>query len=224
MIQPGRVQCHQPGGPGLGNWDGRHTTKTASAGIINGALNDNRGDALNKVVAPNDLPHSMMSQRCNATPGAGSIFMPPIATNERDLTWLQVLSVWIESDLPSYQTFAAWQQSKFGSTVSPNAQPTANPDGDFNDNRTEFLVGTDPNSALQAWTYSAAVSGGNVTLTFPRVSNRRFQVEVSSDLQTWSLWDVPANVPSYSATGFVDTMTGPAGVAPQFFRFEIDSP
>ncbi len=105
-----------------------------------------------------------------------------------------------------------------------SAQPTANPDGDFNDNRTEFLVGTNPNSASEAWTYFVTTSGGSVTLTFPRVANRRFQVQVSTDLQTWSLWDVPANAPSYSATSFMDTMMGPAAGAPQFFRFEIDLP
>ena len=217
-------QCHQPGGPGLGNWDARHATKTVNAGIVNGFLNDNRGNVSNRVVVPGDLGHSVMYQRLNDNPGAGSIFMPPVATNERDLNSIQLLSDWIQTVLPSFQTFAQWQQANFGSTSAPAAQPTANPDGDFNDNRTEFLVGTNPNSAAEAWTYFVTTSGGNVTLNFPRVANRRFQVQVSTDLQNWSLWDVPANAPAYSATSFVDTMTARASGAPQFFRFEIDSP
>jgi hypothetical protein len=63
-----------------------------------------------------------------------------------------------------------------------------------------------------------------VTLTFPRVANRRFQVQVSTDLQTWSLWDVPQNAATYSASSVVDNMTGPVPSDPAFFRFEIDSP
>ena len=218
------AQCHQPGGPALGNWDARITTKTENAGIVRGALNDNLGDAANRVIVPNDLPHSNLYQRINAVPGAGTIHMPPIASSERDLTGIQLISDWIQQSLPAYQTFAEWQLAKFGSTSLPAAQPAANPDGDFNDNRTEFLVGTNPNSASEAWTYFATTSGGSVTLSFPRVANRRFQVQVSSDLQTWSLWDVPANAFGYSATSFMDTMTGPASGAPQFFRFEIDLP
>jgi glucose/arabinose dehydrogenase/mono/diheme cytochrome c family protein len=218
------AQCHQPGGPALGNWDARYTTKTANAGIVNGPLNDNLGDANNRVVVPNDLSHSVLYQRINAVPGPGTIHMPPIASNERDLTSIQLIADWIQLALPTYQTFAQWQLLKFGSTSAPNAQPAANPDGDFNNNRTEYLVGTDPNSPLEAWTYSVGASGGNVTLTFPRIANRRFQAMVSTDLQTWSLWDVPANAPTYSATSIMDSMTGPAAAGPQFFRFEIDLP
>ncbi len=218
------AQCHQPGGPALGNWDARYSTKTVNAGIVNGSLNDNLGDANNRVVVPGDLPHSVLYQRINATPGTGTIHMPPIASNERDLVSIQLISDWITTALPSYQTFAQWQLANFSSISDPKAQPTANPDGDFNDNRTEYLVGTDPNSPLQAWTYSVTLAGGNATLHFPRVANRRFQVEVSSDLQNWTLWDVPANAPSYSATSLMDTITGPADAEPQFFRFEIDQP
>jgi uncharacterized repeat protein (TIGR03806 family) len=218
------AQCHQPGGPALGSWDARHSIKTANAGIVNGSLSNNLGDSNNRVVVPGDLAHSVMYQRINAAPGTGTIHMPPIASNERDLVSIQLIADWIQLALPTYQTFAQWQVAKFGSTSTPNAQPTANPDGDFNDNRTEYLVGTDPNSPLQAWTYSSALNGGFVTLTFPRVANRRFQVQVSPDLQNWSLWPVTGNAPSYSATSFMDTITGPADEGPQFFRFEIDQP
>src|SRR4051794_1840645 len=38
------VQCHQPGGAALGNWDARPTTPTDQAKMINGVLADNRGN------------------------------------------------------------------------------------------------------------------------------------------------------------------------------------
>ena len=101
-----------------------------------------------------------------------------------------------------------------------SAQPTANPDGDFNGNRTEFLVGTNPNSASEARTYLVAT--GAMRRSRTRTSPTALQV--STDLQTWSLWDMPANAPGYSATCFMDTMMGAAAGAPQFFRFELELP
>lgn len=88
------VQCHQPGGAALGNWDARYSTPTGSAGILNGTLIDSRGDAANRVIAPLDPAHSVMLARIS-TRGSGQ--MPPLASTELDSANIALLSAWINS-------------------------------------------------------------------------------------------------------------------------------
>jgi glucose/arabinose dehydrogenase len=88
------VQCHQPGGPAQGTWDARPSTPFAAAGILNGALNNSRGDAANKVIAPGDLAHSMIFKRLEARDAPR---MPPLATNELDPSARTLLREWIST-------------------------------------------------------------------------------------------------------------------------------
>ncbi len=88
------VQCHQPGGAALGNWDARIATPTASTGLINGTLIDNRGDTANRVIAVADPAHSVMLARIS-TRGPGQ--MPPLASNELDTVNIALLTSWINA-------------------------------------------------------------------------------------------------------------------------------
>ncbi len=63
--------------------------------------------------------------------------------------------------------FQAWQVQYFGSTTNPAAAPTADPDGDGQDNLAEFLAGTNPtNSASSLRITSIATQGGDVQVTW----------------------------------------------------------
>ena len=88
------VQCHQPGGVVQGLWDARPTTATPAAGLVNGNLVANRGDAAAKVVVPGDAAHSMLLKRIVAD---GVPRMPPLATNELDPAAQKLLTEWIQS-------------------------------------------------------------------------------------------------------------------------------
>ena len=88
------VQCHQPGGAALGNWDARYSTPTANAGLLNGALIDSWGDPANRVITPLDPAHSVMLARISVR-GAGQ--MPPLASNELDTANIALLTAWINS-------------------------------------------------------------------------------------------------------------------------------
>ena len=220
------VQCHQPGGPAVGNWDARPTIPTDSANLISGVLVNSLGDAANLWAVPGDAPaligtatHSMVLKRLR---GDGVPRMPPLATSERDLAAEQLLRDWINLDLPSRLSLAQWQTLHFGSPGATNAALTADPDKDGQRNDLEFMTGSDPMDAAGLWTPTLQTAGSNYQLTFPHTAKRAFLIETSTDLQAWSLWDVPDNKLEYRATTLPRTVTGPMDAsAARFFRFRI---
>ena len=93
-------QCHQPGGPsGLATWDARITTPTALAGLINGPLFDNFGNAANHVITPLSPSNSVLLTRIS-TRDLGtlpSIQMPPLDSNLADTQAVVLVTQWIGS-------------------------------------------------------------------------------------------------------------------------------
>jgi glucose/arabinose dehydrogenase len=216
------VQCHQPGGAALGNWDARATTPTDSANMINGVLADNRGDPQNKFVVPGDTSHSMALNRIE---GNGVPRMPPLDSNELDPNAIQLLTDWITQALPQRQSFADWQIQHFGSTSNPSAAADADPDGDGQTNYQEFLAYTDPNSAASASPLPNVLgNNGQLQLSFVQPANRSAVVETSFDLATWTLWDVSGNSPMYPAQAMQRTLAIPPGPGQEFFRLRLSEP
>jgi glucose/arabinose dehydrogenase/mono/diheme cytochrome c family protein len=216
------VQCHQPGGAALGNWDARPTTPTDSAKMINAVLADNRGDPANKFVVAGDTEHSMALKRIQ---GNGVPRMPPLATNELDPGGIQLLTDWITQDLPQRQSFSEWQIAHFGSTGNPAADPNADPDGDGRSNLTEFFTGTDPNDAA-SFSLDPTLIGanGHLQLNFMQPANRSAIVETSTDLAAWTLWDVPGNGPSFPSTSQMRTLSVALDADRKFFRLRLSEP
>jgi mono/diheme cytochrome c family protein len=86
------VQCHQPTGGSQGSFDTRPFIPLDAAGIINGPLNNTRGDPRNKVIVPSDLAHSMILERLE---GKDAPRMPPLATSELDPGAHNLIRAWI---------------------------------------------------------------------------------------------------------------------------------
>ncbi len=86
------VQCHQPGGAGLGSWDARITTPLTNAGIINGPLIDNLGDPNNRVIIPGMQSNSATYSRMASF---GAKHMPPLATSVLNTEAISLLDQWI---------------------------------------------------------------------------------------------------------------------------------
>ncbi len=86
--------CHRPGGPGLGIWDGRYETPMASQNIVGGAVNNTLGIDGALEVAPRDIWRSVMHVRMSST---GSFKMPTIDRNVNDAAALAALTQWIDS-------------------------------------------------------------------------------------------------------------------------------
>jgi glucose/arabinose dehydrogenase len=217
------VQCHQPGGGATGNWDARPGTPTDLAGIINGILNNQGGNPDARFIVAGNLSHSMVLRRLR---GDGVPRMPPLATSERDLAAEQLISDWITQTLPSRQSYAQWQIANFGSTTAPAAQRQADPDLDGDTNAAEFLRGSNPNTpgAPLSSAISMQTSGNQFTLQFQQPANRAALIETTTDFQTWSLWNVPGNIPSYPATNILRTVSGPIDAANRFFRLKLSEP
>ncbi len=223
------VQCHQPNGPAQGNWNALATTPTDLAGLINGALINNFGDAAARVLVPGDAPpfgqstHSMMLRRIR---GDGVPRMPPLATFERNLAAEQLLTDWLTVSLPLRQSFAQWQQTNFGSTTAPEAQVNADPDSDGSSNSTEYLTGSSPNAPtppIQSGVMMSAI-GGNFMLQFQHLANRSCMIETTTDFESWSLWNVPGNAPLFPATDTLRTLVGPMDVPNRYFRLKFSQP
>jgi PKD repeat protein len=100
--------------------------------------------------------------------------------------------------ITAYTAFQSWQILHFGSTTNSAAAPTADPDGDGQNNQAEFQAGTDP---LNSSDYLHIVSVFNIPgadiVTWTSVTSKTYQAEISLDL-TGGIW---SNVGSALAAG-----------------------
>jgi hypothetical protein len=152
--------------------------------------------------------------------------MPPLATALIDQQATNLLTAWISTELTNHQSFAQWQVTWFGSTNNPSADPNADPDGDGANNYYEFLTQTSPISNSPPWTITFDADASSAAVSFLRIANMGFLVYTSTNFTDWTVWDVPANRLWYSASNFIDTISGPvtAGEANRFFRVQIIPP
>lgn len=220
------AQCHQPGGSGLGKFDARLFTPLSSAGLVNGPLNRDDGNASNKVVVPASLDHSMMLNRISTlNPGRR---MPPLATTLLDTQAVALVSLWITHQLSGYRTFAQWQMEYFRSTNAPAAQLSADPDNDRAGNFAEYLTGTAPDNPASVWRTGIERNGPGVNLVYPRLVNRGIEWQWSTNpaaAGAWQFLNVPANRPFIAATGGVTRMPAAITNAPAtYYRARVFEP
>jgi mono/diheme cytochrome c family protein len=219
------ASCHLPGGPGRGNFDARPFRATSASGFIDGPLFENFGNPANRAIVSGSLSNSMILTRLT-TPGIGR--MPPLGSSVLDTQAIALVSRWITNALPSSVSFTNWQLLHFGSTNSPDALASADPDGDRARNYLEWLTSTGPTNALDFCQATMLRTGAVASITYPRQANRGFEVEWTTNLFATNLWRalaVPQNRPFFAATngtGVVDDVitNGPA----RFYRVRVYEP
>lgn len=214
--------CHQPGAPGLGLFDARISIPTSEAGIVKGRLNDSKGIPENRVIRPGWLDFSALYQRVS-TRGVGQ--MPPISRTMLDLDAIGLLRRWITGESLQFQTFEAWQVGNFDDNEGPEAARFADPDHDGAVNYLEFLLGSSPVLSLSPWRIGLSVTDDLVTVTYPALANRGFEVQGTinpADPGSWQPLDVPGNEPFFSSTNrtvVVHERLEPQ--APKFYRVRV---
>jgi hypothetical protein len=154
--------------------------------------------------------------------------MPPVGTTVLDAQAIQAVSRWITNELANYQSFADWQVQYFGSTNAPAAAATADPDMDRGSNFQEYLTGTNPTNALDAWGIGIAQTGGMAEIIFPRIANRGFEAQCATILSSntsWQFLNVPQNRPFFSATNTETRIPDPITNAPaKSYRVRVYEP
>ncbi|MBC8002272.1 MAG: PQQ-dependent sugar dehydrogenase [Opitutaceae bacterium] len=217
------VQCHQPGGGALGNWDARISNPLSLSGLVNGPLVNTTTDPANRVIVPGDTVHSMLLSRISLR---GSGQMPPLASTILDTNAIALITAWINSDLPSYQTYVQWQIARFGSTDAPKSAPDEDFDGDRSSNHQEYLVGTNPLLATDVWTLSLTASNGLARIGFPRIANRGFDLQGATTVTgPWLSLDLPANRPLPAAVTSLAVVEDSATNTPsKFYRARVFEP
>jgi len=193
----------------------------AQTHLINGTLDNNGGDLLNKLIVPGDTNHSVLLRRVAAD---GFSRMPPLATHQLDPGAISLLTQWITSELTNRQDFAQWQIANFGSTNNPNAASGADPDNDGGNNYYEFLTMTSPVTNSGLWKIDVSTAGTNVSVNLLRLANRGFVIESSGNLFNWAPWDVPGNQLFFGASTQPTSVVGPLLPTNQFFRVRIFEP
>ena len=213
-------QCHQPGAPAPGHFDARASTPTDLASLINGILVNDLGDEANRFLVPGDAAHSVVLKRLQ---GTGSLRMPPLSSNEVDPQAVDLLTQWINLS-PARQSFPSFQELHFGSKVSPEAQPLADPDQDGLGNRLEYLLGSNPLRPDAAMGPEVSYQSGSFSLSFEQPANRAVLIETSTDLVDWTRWQEPENLITFPATTQIRYFEGSVENPRRFFRVQFQAP
>ncbi|MFD0895584.1 PQQ-dependent sugar dehydrogenase [Luteolibacter ambystomatis] len=209
--------CHQQGGAGP-SWDGRAKLTLEETGLIHGIVSvpQNPGDEL---IAPADSTHSAVLSRMSVTNGYSR--MPPLASNVIDQDAINLVTEWIQSELPSRPLYDTWR-GQFFASGNPLGAKDQDPDGDGLTNYQEYLLGSSPLAPNGGWQATVDTQAGK--LKFIRKAYRNYKIESSDDLLNWNTWDVPQTSGLYKTS---DTMTevplNPADTR-KFFRFKVSEP
>ncbi len=210
--------CHQAGGSVSGFWDGRAHLTLEQTGLIHGNALSNGGNPLNKYIVPGDTTHSIVLNRMAASNGFGR--MPPLGSSELDPANIQLITEWINSDLPNRPLYDQWRDGFFAGN-DPAGIKTADPDGDGVNNYDEYLLGSSPVTGSGAWQASIA----NGSLQFLRKSHRYYAIETSDDLGNWQPWSIPEIDSAYQSSDTLTEIPLPADPGGRkFFRFEVSEP
>jgi hypothetical protein len=169
-------------------------------------------------VVPGDTTHSVVLQRIAGSNGFSR--MPPLATHEVDHASITLVTDWINQSLANRKSYNQWRLENFASTTSLEGVGNMDPDGDGVSNHSEFLGGTLPLNGASLLIPQMNLLSGQASLNFTIPANRSVQVEKSTDLSHWSLWDIPANN-GLAQPGGASTISGSSESGSQFYRLKI---
>ncbi len=210
------VSCHQPGAVASSSWDARPHIGLLETGLVEGLPLNYGGDSDRRLIKPGELDLSVLLSRLSENHGFTR--MPNVATNELDQGGINLITEWIDSVTTG---FVLWQDDTFADPESLEADPQSDPYLDEQTNTFKYLVSTDALDAGSVWQLDALVDRDQVTLTVPVTQNRSYEIQVSDDLENWSVWPTPGN-PFQVGEELVASVpvTGPYA-SNRFFRVQV---
>lgn len=212
-------QCHQPGGAAPSTWDARGHIALDETGLLNGPAERDGSDPANRLIVPGDAGHSILLQRIKA--GNGFTRMPPIGSHVLDQTAIDLVTAWINQELPQRILYSDWRYNFF-TPNNPDGDRGADPDGDGLTNFEEFLQGSSPLVKSKRWQASIQNQSPLLKLGFLRQPHRGYLIETSTDLNHWALWNHPANTLRYPpAEEWSEFSIDPAEDRSRFFRVKM---
>jgi hypothetical protein len=219
------VHCHQPSGPGRSVWDARIGQPRSLTGLIDGAVVHGSLSPDDRLVKPGSLEYSVLWQRLSQL---NERHMPPLATTVLNTQALALLSGWITNDLPSYESFADWQNRHFPEAAATERGATADPDGDGADNSLEYLIGTDPLRQSFGLKVSLERQLDRTLLRFPRYANVLSELQYSDnpgDPDSWQPLNAPSNRPFFPAASSEALIEDSSGnITTRFYRVLVRAP
>ncbi len=126
-----------------------------------------------------------------------------------------------EASATPLTAFQQWQIQYFGSTGNPAAAPDADPDGDGQNNQSEFAAGTIPTNPTSVFKATILPLGDDFTITWPSVPGIPYIVEWTPVLTNgWQpLSTVTGAASPAVTTSFTDTSA--TGATQRFYRVHI---
>jgi hypothetical protein len=139
--------CHQPGGPGRGDWDGRFITPLSLSYVINGNVIDDLGVPGSKILVAGSTNLSVMYKRITdmfAEHSPAEYHMPPIATKEQNENAVVLIESLIMSLVERTNYYIGTSGNSY-SEFSPENRINDNPPGShLNLDDDFYLAGTYP--------------------------------------------------------------------------------
>ncbi len=165
-----------------------------------------------------DLIEGQLAVTPHATPGVTNVCNGPMtifltASNITTALLNQTMYDAISNEVlqaSATVTFSAWLEQYFGCTNNnAAAAPQADPDGDGQDNYTEFLAGTDPTTSASAFRlFAAAPEGHDVHVSWMCGGGRTNVLQTTTNLDgTWTDVSPPIILAGSgdSSTNFLDS-------------------
>jgi hypothetical protein len=210
--------CHNPSGSAPAEWDTRAAIPLFRTGLINGALQRGGLDPADRLIVSGSAQHSVIVNRMAARGGYSR--MPPLSTTEIDQVAVDLLIDWIESELPTRQSYDQWRSEHFGTAAS--GAPELDPDSDGRHNQREYLEQTDPQLVDSAPATTITPSGQRLVITAPDLNGRGLWLEESTDLVDWEVMPMPDNHGQARPTGQPIQVEIIPGEDSHFFRSRIE--
>src|SRR5262249_13116043 len=112
-----------------------------------------------------------------------------------------------------------WQLGYFGCTNCPEADASADPDGDGMSNTNEFLAGTDPTDSASAFKILSVLPQGNdIVITWTTVAGKTNALQAGgtpTNFTDISTFNTPGTQPTYTDSGAV------TNASPRFYRVRL---